>query len=212
MKKVERSPARVALAESIDELRALEAQIATAESARRVTWAAITRAEEALEEFRRDKPFLESTGARLVEALAGGDEFSVAEIVRTDDREARERELQKDINTWIAARDEIRQQIGELDRKREWAESKIKDRAKAVVCEAGVIAALRDGLDELQAEVARRRRALRFASECFPPGDHGNIPTYLATTGEALTKYRGSAEWDSAFRALCENPDATLPV
>jgi hypothetical protein len=157
--------ARAALADAIEHRRSVQNDLENASRAldhARERW---RHAERELEALRNGDGALASTiGDRLIASLSAGDSGVDAATLDAAnfDSAARERELIHASEVFRRAIDDCKVRIGEAETTLFWAGSRVERAAARVIAESGAVERLRAGLDELEAEVVRRRIALRF--------------------------------------------------
>ena len=221
----ERDTSRSALAAAIAELRHAETDIELAHEARekaRDRWFA---AEDALGALRKEGS-KQSYADAFISSIRSGGDCDAATLDRAAiDATAQERELEHAVRIWKKANDDCKLEIANCETRLSRAQRIVEEAARSVIGDVDVVTRIREGLDDMHAEVMRRRIVLRFiltngrlpdeirkelnlflnANTCLPGG-------YESWFSFEWDKHSEALAWTNAFETLKNDADAPLPV
>ena len=225
----DRSPARAALAQSINEHTAAMANLNDARSAASKAVEHVYDARKKLDEL-RETNIAPASSAAVISGLASGS-LDVLELDRPRaELRAKIEAAEQELNAWQSARKVAEEAVPGRERAVEWAQRKSRDAAIMVLRESGAAERLMTGLDELRADYLSRRVALMFiehlaSAYCVEHGGRPEDDETICRVRGALSD-SGRAEfavgtrpdqhpamkaWEAALTELMSSADAELP-
>ncbi len=225
-KPAQRDPSRAALAAAIGEVANAEGDLKAAQDAAEMARDRYWSANRALDEIREAKADAVSAAnyaAQFIASVAAGAPCDVAQLESPAAKAAEdEKAAAKAAELWRQTRDSCVAAIVEREETLRRARDRVAVAAREVVRNSDAAAKLMAGLDELQAEVIRRRVALRalVCSDALANRDEINafllrkeLPGGLGSIEAVEWKFHDEhVAWQRAFEMLTRDADATLPT
>ncbi len=155
-----------------------------------------------------------------VAAVLAGSDIDFGKPAR--DARMREAELEREIEGWREAEEKCEAEIPARRQALEWAEYATQAAAQCVVKNTDIASKLMDGLADLEAEIIRRRVALRYLLFKGMIGDadravvNAHLRNNILPGGEGslscFTGHPAETELRNVIDALKRDADAPLPV
>ncbi len=218
----QRSEARTALAQAINERVAAIANLNDARSAASKAAEHVYDARKKLEEL-RETNVTPASSAAVIAGLASGS-LDVLELDRPRaELRAKIEAAEAELNAWQSARKVAEEAVPVRERAVEWVERNLRSAAIAVLRESVPVAQLADELDKLQEEVIARRLALKYLwlHDALPADNKErvehllNSPSMLPLanfTPPEFVNHPTTKTWENALTNLMTNADANLPI
>ena len=226
----QRSEARTALAQAINERVAAIANLNDARSAASKAAEHVYDARKMLNELRETNVTPASSNAVIAGLASGSLDVLELDHPRAELR-AKIEAAEQELSAWQSARKVAEEAVPGRERAVEWAQRKSRDAAIMVLRESGTAERLMTGLDELRADYLSRRVALMYIEHLASAYvvEHGDRPE----DDETICRVRGALsdsaraefavgtrpdhhpttkQWESALVALMADADAALPT